>query len=619
MGDEEENTEIEESNKEKNEQTIEEYKEKINALANSINTIDNPPISLSDNVENFVDFMNLVQAEFSKDAINKDDFKRKLTTAVGHAKNINSGFSISEEIEDVEKSINEIADSKIKEELKNYFNKTIKNRAFFKSLENSLKKEVEDLKSSFNKHKEKHPAEFYELSTSLKEFANLPNINAVFLGLEDLAFKNKNNMLRELLSGLDKVSNVVTLNFNRFVNEKLNPAIIKDIFKKTTGKEVLDIFKNENGLLSPQDFKKEFRQVHDNLKKLANNVENYKEPKYKPIYGKLLNFYWNSMIFYETIEQEITNNKSNMNNPEMYISEINQSGNDFAIIHEKYAKLYNPDELNKIVKYVNEKSKSFNTIYHKNYMIILQNYKDILQAIENRKNKTGIKPLILKIINAEINNQNKEPELNKLIKELTPVINSLNNLPESNKQLNEISATNGEFSEIEKDIGERLGKIVLIDENSIKLFNEIHNKQKIIINDINKFIEQLNEVIKTEKFTLAHLERTKNNYKDLIRTLKNLNEIYHKQIIKNYKSNLDSMNKFIDNFDLMYGIKDKLEIKKIEEKKDILNLNRFDFNENDLDAIKNETLKKQEINNYFQNETNNNSFKIALTKLGEIK
>jgi hypothetical protein len=592
------------------------FESEIIELEKKLNTIDEAPINLSDNVEKLIESLNKIQSMMNEEKINKDDFNIILKDAKEAGEKVNQGFSVDKEIDSVEAKINSISDDKQKNKARDLFKKKLPFAKMFKQLENPLEKEVRETKASFDKNKDKHPVEFYEIATSLKEFSNMPNINAVFLGLESLAFSNKKNQINEILNNLDKVSTIVTLNLNRFLNEKLDPTKINEIFKKTTGKDIIEIFKDPKGIIEPDKFQTEFKQTDENLRKIALNVEEYKEMKYKPIYNKLLNFYWNAMTFYETMENKLTQQAETKN----LANTIDGLGDKFAETYEKYAKLFNPDEIKNVVDYVNRKIELFKKIYDMYYIKVLHNYIKILKSIEDKD--TGIKKIIIAIANAELNDKDEEKKLEEIKSISNEISESFEKIEPSKEKVHRlVIPSNTKFKEIEEDIEKRLGKIELIDQNSIKIFSVINGIQREVISDINKFIIVIKQLWSDDySLSLNGIIKIKKNYSELIKSLKSLNEIYHIPIIKHYKNNVASINKFIDNFDLMYGIKDNLENKRIEENKEIIQA-RFDLRENDLNVIKKETITKQAINNYFSPSNPEIGAKInkALEALNKIK
>ncbi|MFA5302905.1 MAG: hypothetical protein WC393_00010 [Candidatus Nanoarchaeia archaeon] len=599
------------------------YKSEIEKLKEDLIKIDEPPIDMSKHIEILVDSLNKMQELMNNKDINKKDFEDNLINAKKAGVQVNLAFAVDIAIKALEEKINSITDAEAKKKTQDYFKKNLPFIGIFKDLEKPLETEVKEIKNSFYKNKENHPVQFYELATSLKEFPNLPNINAEFLDLEGMAFNNKKDQIKKMLEGLDKVSTIITMNLKRFLDEKLDPTKIKEMFKQTTGKDIIEIFKDTKGIIEPEKFKAEFNQTNESMKKIAETIENYKDVSHKPIYKKLLNFYWNSMIFYETMENELKLQEETKGLASM----IEGLGDDFAKTYEGYAKLYNPDELDKISNYLDKKSSLFTEIYYVNYLNILKNYQKILDAIENKEKKTGIKMLILKIVNAELNNDQEGQKLQEEIQGAKELINAFSNIDSDNndKIKKFIIPPNAEFETIEKDINKRLGKIVLIDEKSIQLFNLVDDMQKEIIQDVNVFIQQIKNVWEKNKGSLQinDMKLIKENYARLIKSLKSINDIYHNQIIKNYKQNLDSMNKFIDNFDLMYGLKNKVNVldkNDNKEKDKEIRLIRFDFQENDLDRlIQNETMKKQEINAFFEKNENMDSLNKSLQILKGMK
>jgi hypothetical protein len=589
------------------------FKTEINTLKDELNKLDEAPIELSDNVEKLVEHLGSIGALMEKTGDIESALNQLLKDAQVFAQKVNEGFGYDKKIEALEKKINEFPDDEIKKEAYEYFKKNI-NASLFKMLENPLKKEVEDFKKSFDSKKKEHPAEFYKVVTSLKKFENMPNINAVFLGLENLAFQNKKEELNKVLQSLDKISSIITLNLNLFINEKLNPDRIKKLFKDTTGKEVVEVFKNDKGLIEPSQFEQELNQTHQGFEKLAQTIEDYTDSKYKPVYNKLLNFYWNAMIFYETLEQELDKNDETKKLSDV----IGNKGEDFAKTYEKYAKFYNPDQLNNIKKYIEEKLKYFEEIYHVNYKKILGNYKKILDTIED-ENKKGIKRLILAIVNSELPNNQEEQKINEEILEFGKIVNEFNQIDvDQNDKIKKLTLE-FQIPEINADISKRLGFIELIDKNSIALFDTVYDIQKKIINDLNTFIASIKEHWSkgTGALDFKSIEEIKLKYSNVISELKKFHNNYHLKIINYYDNNLKSVNKFIDNFDLMFGLKEKYGIKNIE--KDVLAIPRFNFNENDLEVIRSETFKKQAINEYLAKPEVFNKLNSALQKLQELK
>ncbi len=578
------------------------FKEDIDNLANKVEAVDNPPISLSDNIDNnFIPAMNKLQELMNLEYIDINSFKSALNDAKEAARKINEGFSVFNEISPLEKKINELSDENQKKETYNYFKKKLGMAKSLKdNLENPLEKEVKEMKASFDKNKDKHPKEFLEIAVSLKEFTNLPNINAVFMGLESLAFNNKSQMVKDLLSKLDKVSRFIEQNMESFLNDKLNPDSIKEKFQKSTGKSMIEIFIDPKNLLTLQDYEIELNQTRQVLQNIANAIERYRDAGKKPVYKKLLNFYWNAMIFYEAMEDELKKN----NDTKALAEKIDANGDEFAKKYEEYSKLYNPEELSKIISYLNNKIGLFEEIYHTNYPKLLNNYKTIINAIESDDKQNGLKPLILAIISAKLSNENEAEMINKVLESGREIINNFNTIDyDQNDEIQKLTIPENEnLKKIEKDIAERLGKIELIDNESIKAFGIIDDAQKDLIRDLNQFMIKVKEYWQNDgSLNAQEIMDIKQYYKMLIQELRqvhNLNSI----IIKHYKSNLESINVFINNFDIMYDLLNKLSVKKVESRESIFKkmLDKFDFNENDLDKlITNESIKKKEINEYF--------------------
>ncbi len=581
------------------------FKEEIEVLANEVEGVDNPPISLSDNIDdNFIPAMNKLQEIMNMESVDINSFKSALNTAKEAAKKIDNGFAVFNKINSLESKINALTDENQKKETYNYFKKKLGTAKSLKdNLENPLEKEVKEMKASFDKNKDKHPKEFLEIAVSLKEFPNLPNINAVFMGLESLAFNNKSQMIKDLLSKLDKVSRFIEQNMESFLNDKLNPDLIKDKFKKSTGKSMIEIFIDPKNLLSPQDYEIELNQTHQVLQNIANTIERYRDSSKKPIYKKLLNFYWNAMVFYEAMEDELEKN----NDTKGLAEKIDAKGDEFAKKYQDYAKLYNPDELSKIVSYLDNKIGLFEEIYHTNYVKLLNNYNKITDAIESNDKSKGIKPLILAIISAKLSNENEAEMVNKVLESGKEIVNNFNTIDyDQNDEIQKLTIPNDEnLKKIEKDIAERLGKIELIDNESIKIFGIIDDAQKDLIQDLNQFMIKVKAYWENDgSLNAQEIMDIKQYYKMLIQDLRQVYN-FNSTIIKHYKSNLESINLFINNFDIMYDLLNKMSVKKVESREAELKkiLDRFDFNENDLDKlITSDAVKKQAINEYFNDE-----------------
>ncbi len=377
---------------------------------------------------------------------------------------------------------------------------------------------------------------------------------------------------------------------------------------------MIDIFIDPKNLLSQEDYEIELNQTHQVLQNIANTIERYRDASKKPVYKKLLNFYWNAMIFYEAMEDELEKN----NDTKALASKIDAKGEEFAKKYEEYSKLYNPDELGKIAEYVNKKIELFKEIYDLNYVKILNNYQKILEAIESRDKTRGIKPLILKIISAEINNAEEGKRIEETLNLARELVNDFGKIDsDQNDEIKELTIPENEaLKKIEEDISERLGKIELIDSNSIKLFNLVDDVQKDIIKEVNYFINKIKEDWQNDgALNAQEIKDIKIAYKKLINVLEQMHKLYHTQLIKNYKNNMESVNKFIDNFDIMYGIKNMVNEQRLKENP-LITQKRFDFNENDLDKlISNESIKKQDINEYFNDPKNMGELSDALNIL----
>ena len=510
-----------------------------------------------------------------------------------------------------------------KNNLSKFKNEIIKYQKLYDDLENQSKSLSLYLQSK-NKNKESLVHKLKKISEDLKgDESELNKIeNDILTKINDLKNMEKNqpnefnylkedikneNILKELLLNLDNNEIKINLlkteknekenNLSNLIN-KINE--LKDE-KKEYEKKINDINNSKISQIDDYFNNSESNQltIYENLKNIFcvcfqyinsktfndndNNIEKFNEllkelEKNKSNINKKLNEYKNDKInMTKSYEEQLNNNKKNINNADIKIE---------------------MDSLLEVVSKINEDSKLITELYEK-YIFLIKDTKSSKIIINTMKND------LVTLINANNNLNNNSCEVEKYLDEFFSQQEEIGYLSYNIKNIeNDLKNYNNELKELNESLEEINKSLLKLNNENLEINNKISDGKKIIENNekINqKNLNELNEIKFNNLMDETRLKEMQKIYGNRLSEkiyMKKKEEFLNDKSLefKNNKNLIEGNLSFFQNYK---NLKEKLS-NSINNKKDIQKEYQTEYNALETELIKKET--ELEIINKTKNE-----------------